>query len=98
QVSIRDFIESAECVVAHNAAFDKDMLDLEFKRLNLTPIAWPPILCTVEQTIHVTGYRLSLSALYEHLFGETFKDAHRAETDVRALTRCVIELRKRGEL
>jgi len=38
------------------------------------------------------GYRLKLAQLYEHLFGETFPDAHRARNDVQALRRICVEL------
>lgn len=96
--TIRDLIESSECVVAHNAAFDRDMIDLEFSRLGMTKIAWPRIICTIEATIHLTGYRLSLSALYEFLFKKKFEGAHRAKADVQALAQIVVELRKRGEI
>lgn len=96
--TIRDLIERSDVVVAHNAAFDRDMVNLEFTRLGMTKIAWPHIICTIEATIHLTGYRLSLSALYEFLFKEKFEGAHRAKADVEALCRIVIELMKRGEL
>lgn len=96
--NIRDIIERSDCVVAHNATFDVDMINLEFKRLGMTNIAWPRIICTIEATVHLTGFRLSLSALYEHLFEEKFVGAHRARADVEALVRIVIELKKRGEL
>lgn len=95
---IRNMIEKSDVVVAHNAAFDRDMIDLEFSRINMTRIAWPHIICTIEATIHFTGYRLSLSALHEHLFGTKFEGAHRAKADVEALVRIVVELRKRGEI
>jgi DNA polymerase III subunit epsilon len=97
-VSIRDIIERSDAVVAHNASFDRDVIDLEFKKLGMTNIAWPYIICTVEQTIHIKGYRLSLGDLYEHLFNERFTGAHRARVDVDALARCVVELKKRGDL
>lgn len=95
---IRDLIERSDCVVAHNAAFDRDMIDLEFARLKMTKVAWPRIICTVEATLHLTGYRLTLSALYELLFKEKFEGAHRAKADAEALIRVVVELRKRGEI
>jgi len=91
------WIESAPLVIAHNASFDKEILDNEAARLS-RKINWPPLLCTVEQTIHLKGWRLSLSELYETLFGEKFKDAHRAKGDVMALLRCCVELRKLGTL
>jgi DNA polymerase-3 subunit alpha len=78
-----------------------DMLSLEFRRLGMLEevIKWPVIrICTVEQTEWYKGYRLSLTALYEELFGEPFPDAHRARVDVQALTRVFLELRKREEI
>jgi len=95
---IRDFIEASDLVIAHNAAFDRDMVDLEFKKLGMTKIAWPHLICSIEQTIHLTGFRLNLSALHEYLFQEKFAGAHRARVDVEALARCIIELKKRGEM
>lgn len=95
---IRDLIERSEIVVAHNAAFDVGIIDLEFERLGQTKIAWPRIICTVEATVHIKGYRQSLASLYELLFNERFEGAHRARTDVEALARIVVELRKRNEI
>lgn len=86
---------NAPLVIAHNASFDKDMIEIEAQRLKISELTWPPILCTVEQTIHLRGYRLSLSNLHEELFKEPFAGAHRAKTDVAALVRCCVELHKR---
>jgi DNA polymerase III epsilon subunit family exonuclease len=88
-------IESADLVIAHNAAFDKEILDIEAERLQHI-INWPRLVCTVEQTVHLKGFRLSLGNLHELLFGERFPEAHRARTDAQALLRCVLELNKRG--
>ncbi|MCX7124098.1 MAG: 3'-5' exonuclease [Gammaproteobacteria bacterium] len=90
-------IESAPCVIAHNASFDREMCDIEAERIG-RKIKWPRVLCTVEQTISMKGYRLSLSALHQELFGEPFTGAHRAKIDVEALARCCKELLKRGIL
>lgn len=95
--SIAALIQKAPIVAAHNAAYDKEVLDIEFSRVG-GGIDWPRIICTVEQTMHFKGHRLSLTALHEHLFGEAFQDAHRARTDVTAMVRCIVELVKRGEL
>lgn len=92
---IKAFIQKGEAIISHNASFDKEIIDLEYERLN-DAIEWPPLLCTVEQTIHLKGYRLSMTNLYDHLFGEKFEDAHRAKPDTQALARCCIELYKRG--
>jgi DNA polymerase III epsilon subunit-like protein len=96
-VQIRDFLQDAPLIIAHNASFDKEVLDIELERARV-PIKWPPVLCTVEETIFLKGMRLTLSNLHEHLFGEKFKDAHRARSDVMALVRVARELRRRGLL
>jgi len=102
---LKEYIESAEAVVAHNAVYDFNIINMEFKRHDMK-IKWPRVICTIEQTeagypdengnIVFTGYRLSLTKLHEALFGEKFDGAHEAKTDVRALGRCYIELIKRG--
>lgn len=94
---IRFLIERAPIALAHNAAYDKEVLDIEYHRLDQA-INWKFVMCTVEQTLHLKGYRLSLSALHELLFNESFVDAHRAKTDVQALCRCVVELIKKEEI
>lgn len=94
--SIRDFLEDADMVVAHNLSFDMQMVDIEFMRLAQV-VGWPgKRTCTVEATEHILGRRMKLIELHEHLFGEGFPAAHRAMNDVKALERCFIELHKRG--
>lgn len=92
---IKVLLESQPCIIGHNLSFDTEMLDLEFERLG-AKVKWPLCICTVEQTVHLKGHRLSQSALHEFLFEEGFADAHRAKPDVQALTRIVLELRKRN--
>lgn len=94
---IMDMLHSCSPAIAHNAAFDKEMLDLEAERIGYK-IGWQRVICTVEQTIHIKGFRLNLSGLHQELFGEGFKDAHRAKPDTQALIRCCVELFKRGML
>lgn len=96
-VQIKEFIESADLAVAHNMSFDYDMVNGEMERSRET-VNWPLVLCTVEQTQHMFGYRSKLGDLYEHLFGERFKEAHTAKADVQALYRCYQELVERGEI
>jgi len=93
----RRFLQRSEAVIAHNCAFDKEMIEIELYRNNVL-IAWPRLICTVEQTLHLQGKRLSLSALHEHLFGIKHKDAHRAKPDVEALVRCCRKLYRNGDL
>lgn len=94
---IKADIESAPMVIAQNASFDKEVINIEFERLGLI-VKWPFTICTVEATLHFKGYRLKQAQLYSHLFNDTFKDAHRARPDGEALERICIELYKRGEL
>jgi DNA polymerase III alpha subunit (gram-positive type) len=94
---IRNLIESAPLVIAHNLSYDKEMIDIEYERLGET-IRWPRLLCTVEATIYLKGYRMNLTGLHEYLFGTGFPSAHRARNDVEALVRCCVELHKRGEI
>jgi DNA polymerase III epsilon subunit-like protein len=92
---IFEFIEAAPLVIAHNLAYDKEILDLEGKRLQRV-INWPPGLCTIEQTAHLKGDRMKLEEMYVHLFKEKFSTAHRAKADVAALAKCCGELHRQG--
>ena len=85
-------------MVAHNLAFDRDLLKFELMRMDkLTQFPWPPShKCTVELTKHIKNLRLTLAGLHELAFDETFKGAHRAMVDVEALVRIVKWLRKDG--
>lgn len=95
--AIKETIENASLVIAHNLSFDMEIVALEAERHSLE-IKWPQKCCTVEATIHLLGYRLTLSGLHEHLFGRPFTGAHRAKQDAQALIRCAVELYKRGEI
>jgi DNA polymerase III epsilon subunit-like protein len=92
---IKKFIEGHDEVVAHNLSYDKTIIDFEMKRAGLT-VEWPELICTVEATEHLKGFRLNLTSLHELLFGEPFSGAHRAEADVRALASCFRALRETG--
>lgn len=96
-LNVKALVENAPIVCAHNASYDKEVLQFEFERLGM-PIAFPRFICTVEQTIHLKGHRMKLNDLHEYLFGERFEDAHRAKVDTQALIRCAVELYKRGVL
>ena len=87
--------QNADCSVAHNHAFDRQIVDFDCKRNKMTWI-WPKrSICTIEATEYIKGRRMKLIELHEYLFGEPFVGAHRAMTDVEALTRCFKELLKR---
>lgn len=97
---VRALLGSADAVLAHNLSFDFAVVDAELRRcVTSEKCKWPiRRICTVQETEWIKGHRLSLSALHEHLFGAVFTGAHRARTDVEALTRCYLELVKRGDL
>jgi DNA polymerase III alpha subunit (gram-positive type) len=95
---IAENINTTAVVIAHNMSFDAEMINFEFERCSVNGFKWPRQICTVEATLHIKGFRLNLQALHEHLFGERFKDHHRARPDVDALSRICVELFKRGEL
>lgn len=94
---IMSYLTRAHRVVAHNISYDCDVVDFELSRCDQR-IVWPEKICTVEQTEFIKGHRMNLTSLHEHLFGEPFSGAHRAEPDVRANTKCYIELVKRDML
>jgi len=94
---IKFILEGSDLVIAHNASFDVEMIDMEFEKMRQR-IEWPRSLCTVEQTIGMEGRRLTLGELHEKLFGMKHEGAHRADADVRALLRCVIRLKEDGYL
>lgn len=95
--NIISFLETSPVVVAHNASFDRDVLDIEAERLG-RKIAWPPLICTVEQSIHYKGMRMNLGDLHEYLLGVKFPGAHRARADVEGLVRICVEMRRRKDL
>jgi DNA polymerase III epsilon subunit-like protein len=88
-------VEKADVVIGHNVRFDMDMLEIEAERYGWK-VKWPRVICTIEQTIHVKGFRLNLNALHQECFGTSFSGAHRAGEDVQALVRCCVHLHKQG--
>lgn len=100
--AIKLFLLSGDAITGHNLSYDTELIEIEFDRVGMNHVdglwIWPRLICTVEQTVHMRGIRLSLTALHEYLFGEPFSGAHRAKTDVQAQVRCFLELKRRGEL
>ena len=95
---IRRMVETGTAVLAHNLSFDMEMLDIEFERLGQS-LRWPKRrICTIEQTVHLTGHRFNLTSLHEYLFGSKLVETHRAKPDVEATIRCAVELMRRGLL
>jgi DNA polymerase III epsilon subunit-like protein len=90
-------LEGSELLIGQNIRFDMDMVELECRRLNKT-IKWPPHLDLIQNTVHLKGYRLSLTNLHMELFGVPFEGAHQARVDVEITCKCAIELYRRGML
>lgn len=89
---LQDMMGRADRIVAHNLSFDRDLVEFDGQRCS-TQFKFPSQrCCTVEQTMHFFGHRLSLTKLHEHLFDEGFPNAHRARNDVAALIRCYMKL------
>lgn len=95
---LQDFFLEADAVVGHNLFHDQSVVNFELQRCDVQPaLFWPEIkICTVEATEYLRGYRLSLSALHEYLFNQSFSGAHRAKNDVMATAKIFNELVKRG--
>lgn len=95
---LQELFSSADAVVAHNLSHDKAIIEIGLQRAGLgTEGFWPKrLICTVEQTEWLLGFRMSLSKLHEQLFNVGFTGQHRAKDDTMALVRCYVDLlRKR---
>ncbi len=94
-----DFFLGVKTQVAHNINYDTQVLIRENKRLEKEHhFPYPPVVVdTVRMSQQLSdGKRLKLTDMHKLLFGEPFKNAHRAMADVEALTKCYRELKKRG--
>jgi DNA polymerase III epsilon subunit family exonuclease len=80
-----ELIGGAEACIAHNAPFDKSLVDFEAKRLGVS-VPWPAdIICTVQEFLHVFGRRPKLTELYHAVVGHELAQTHRAIDDAKAL-------------
>ena len=84
---VRDFFIEADCTVAHNASFDRNLLVFDLRRAGKTlkDISFPKLnICTVEETYLAYGRRMKLIELYSELCGE-YVQKHRGLDDVMVL-------------
>ncbi len=104
-VRIKDVFLASDMAVAHNIAFDKKLLEIEFERLDQSVGFWPKqIYDTMLESVNLCrlpsrnrGFKSPrLSELHSFLFGSEFANAHNALDDVLATGRCLQELIKRG--
>lgn len=81
-----EFFKDTDILIAHNAPFDKRMLELDLERCECTDFPWPQqTICTVQEFRAEFGKRPKLLELYEHVMGEPLMQTHRALDDVQAL-------------
>lgn len=88
---VHQILTKAQIGVAHNADFDRDFLNMEFKRIGLAPIAIP-FFCTMEHGIWATpnGKKPSLMELcYACEVPYDKALAHAAEYDVDRMNECL---------
>jgi DNA polymerase III epsilon subunit-like protein len=93
-------------MVAHNAAFDHDVIEANMRRFKVADDFRIPWICTMEyaRNLHdftpldINGRKKNgtLSELHTHLFGTEPEGLHQANTDTLATARCFFELRNRG--
>lgn len=98
-LEIAEFHKGVDRLVAHNLAFDRNLMLFELARINKQiNFPWPIAhVCTVEKSMHIEQRRMSLTRLHEHYFAKGF-DAHRAKSDVEAMFRCYKQLVKDGAI
>lgn len=87
---IQDIFKKADVAVAHNFPFDFKLLSIEVERLKKEIVMPKKCFCSVQEYVHVFGFRPSLKVLWEHLFApEKLAQSHRAIDDVHRLTECL---------
>jgi len=102
---ILNAFRESDVAVAHNLAFDKQLLEYELQRLGMNTRFLPEQLFdTMVSTKEYCalpgkygGYKSpKLIELYRKIFGKAFKDAHNALYDVMATAQCLYYLMKSG--
>jgi DNA polymerase III epsilon subunit-like protein len=98
-------LKSAQTLVAHNMAYDENVLGAEFLRAKLAnPLPKAKRFCTMQAATNFCALPgrygnfkwPSLSELHVKLFGKDFKGAHGAQPDVQACATCFFALRAKG--
>lgn len=101
-LKIKEKIEFADVLVAHNMQFDEKILGAEFLRCGLPNIVeTKPRICTMRTSTDYCqipgpyGYKWpSLHALYRKLFNKPVPGAHTALVDTQACAACFFELKR----
>lgn len=101
---IDNLIDCSDIQVAHNLAFDRKLLDIQYQRSANIDRDLPNPFCTMLSTIDYCKlpgrfgkYKWpKLGELHQKLFNESFSGAHDALADVRATARCYFTITSEG--
>ncbi len=102
---IVDIFARSDLAVAHNLSFDREILEYEFSRIGRSRDFLPAnTYDSLEGTRNLCklpgkngNYKAPrLMELHQFLLNESFQEAHNAEKDVEALSRCVKVLLQQG--
>jgi len=97
-------LNQATLLVAHNMAYDENVLGAEFLRLQLpNPLPKTKRFCTMESTTTLVAIPNkygrfkwpTLAELHLKLFAKQLEEAHNAKADVQTCALCFFELKKR---
>jgi DNA polymerase III epsilon subunit-like protein len=89
-------IEQADCLVAHNVAFDEKIVGAEFLRNGMpNSLLTKSKICTMQSTTAFCGLQgpygykwPKLSELHYKLFRTNFEEAHNAAVDIQITAKC----------
>lgn len=82
---IQKIFKNAHTMVAQNLRFDYDMYSIEAQRIKKKFKFPPQLFCTVEQSMHLMGFRLKSTELYQIAMSSEIAGIHRAEADTEAM-------------
>lgn len=88
----RFFLPPSAFFVAHNAPFDKQLLQWEFDRMAID-FQLPETICSAQEHYHLFGKRPKLVELYKLATGKNYEHKHRAIDDTRVLLEALIALK-----
>ena len=83
---LKKLFGAADFLVAHNANFDRSLLEFELVRAECDDFPWPKeTICTVQEYKHLFGFNPRLVDLYQLKMGKPLEQTHRALDDVLAV-------------
>ncbi len=98
-------MEKSDYLIAHNMAFDINVIGAEFIRLGTKPTKELTQICTMKEGTNYCkipsfrGYKWpTLTELYTKIFNEGFEGAHDALDDVKACSKSFFAMKKAGHI